>query len=535
MNDITSYKRRLRRKYGINLEFNDYTVEDLEKAKEKLLKKKSLIEDELALEKDSGKLLKTTIKYVITLIDEEIASLKLHIIKVLLDYKKTGKKFDFLMSSLNKNAKSLQSLIIIRNSFADIQFSKYIDNPFSDEYILTSDIVYNISLLNLNGNKPFNDEEIDKLFSELRKEFSSVKEELSKDSVNSCKKSLDEIKEEKQNIKVNGLRNLSKTIEELVNSINQELKVKQSLADFGLEPVNFFHSKLLDMKFNQGDIRLKKLIDDCTNLGVVTFKNMNIHDIVDKLNKLQYYKALRITLVEYLNMLPKSFNYGDKNYSNDNIRNKINKIIDYIDNCIEKINISLEESYLEEYEKLVSSADKLVQAKKEYDVSHEKLREAKGRIAVEEASYETEIADKKLTQSYQELYKASSAVGLTEDDESKVKDDRVEENNQKRALYQMKAEERMIARNSYYQSGAFLKISFAEYLRRIGKNELAELEEYIIKMLEDIYAQYEATDKSITFKQFLNYNEELKNMLEGFVTPYDLEEFIKNKEKSKSK
>ena len=67
MNDITSYKRRLRRKYGINLEFNDYTVEDLEKTKEKLFKKKSLIEDELALEKDSGKLLKTTIKYVITI------------------------------------------------------------------------------------------------------------------------------------------------------------------------------------------------------------------------------------------------------------------------------------------------------------------------------------------------------------------------------------------------------------------------------------------------------------------------------------
>lgn len=545
MYDITKYKRTLRREYQIDLIVNEDSVKNYENQLDKSRKEIRQLEDELYNEKDYDKYLKLEISFVIAKIDEQIALLKKLITEELLDYQQTGSG----LNNFKRNARNLRSLINMKNALNDIEYTRYLDNPYSKEYVLTTDVLYNIGLLNIKGNNPYEDENLNGLFTKLEKEFDKIKNQLAFDTQERCKKTLDEIKISNHTIKSNGFDELSRLTEDLLNRIKQSLKIKHLQVKSGSEPLNFFHLKLIDTSFNDGDTRIEKLIHDCNNIGLYDFENLNVIDAKELLNKKQYFNALRVALVEYQNMLPKSFDYGYKLYSTSSLIYIIDEIINYIDKLTKEIDEKIDATNLDKYEQLVESVTELEYAEQKYNQAREKFYDAKGKDAIVESSYEQDLADKKLTEEFHVFYDIANKLGIVD----KIKEYKniekeeetrnleieeksnleIEENNQKRELYQMKAEERMIARNDYFQSGAFLEIPFAEFLRRKGKIELADLEEYITRLLESIYSKYENTDKSVTFKQFLFYNEDLKTMLEGFVTPYDLEEFIKSKEKEK--
>ena len=537
MNDITKYKRNLRRKYGLDLIITEDHLNSLNHEEEKSRKKIADIDIKLDEENDSEKKLKLEMERLSASIENEIINSKMKIIRTLLNYKESGSKLDLILSGINKNAKSIQALNNVNHNLSYIRFSNYIDNPFSKEYILTSDIVYNISLLNIPGNNPFENKNLNTLFSELSKEYKRILDEIKEGSVDSCKKSLNEIKTAKQDIKVNGLSDLSKEIEDLCNNIKQELKVKPLMSNFGIEPVNYFHSKIINTKFDSGDIRTKKLIADCNSIGISVFRNLNIYDIAEKINQIQYYEELKYTLLEYKDALPESYRYGNKSYSNNTIKICIDNIVDYIQNKLTELKSEVEKSNFDEYEQLIKSIYELDNAEKDAEKAEVEYHNANYKEE-RNAAHKKEMADKKVVEKYKIFSQLAQNLNVFEDIQNERENkktneniiDEIEVNNQNRELYQMKAEERIIAKNEYFKSGSFLKITFADYLRRKGQNELAHLEEYIINLLESIYAKYESTDKSITFKQFINYNENLKSMLKDFVSPHDLDDFISHKE-----
>ena len=517
MNDITKYTRELRRKYNINLLYKEDTIKLLEKDEKVNLKREKFIEKELENENDKDKKLKLEIHLITTQINTGIIKLKKNIINALLDYQKDSSKLSNLLVSLNKDAKSLNALIKINNSLTDIEFINFINKPFSDEYIYISDTIFNIRLLFLNGNKPFDDDKIDSLIQDLIDYFNGLREEINKDVINNSEKLFAEVKEEKQNIKVNGFRRLSCDIENLINNINQKMEIKSSLKTYGLAAVNYLYSDNPNTIVHKGDLIINEFNYLCKNNEVSNVIGLDTFYIKELLNEIEYYDSLQVTLSKFNANLPNTFEYGNKTYSTLVIKNKLDNIITALNKKINLLDDEFDKTNFDKYKKELL---KMNAEKKSAEFKNEPFIDLDWNLWVSKEAHDEFI-----------LAQNEDKTNIVE-----VSDEEIAEYDRIKKLYNNTQEERINARREYFKSKLFLNdISFLEFLNNNKLTVLAEIEIYLKKLLDDIYSKYEQTNHSITFEEFLTINPKLGSMVDLYTTPLELSEFIKSKKEIKNK